>query len=695
MKIPWSKQTFLYITPGIILIWTIYLYFFRGPFYMRNIDPESVYLIDGLSCALLDFNRIGHIGHPGITLKLLSGIFFRFIHLFTGHNDIVTDVISNPELYLSLGSMMLTGITLLLVLRIGMLVYRYTSSILGALVLQASLFYTGVHWVIVSRYTPDRLITIVMLLFFIIYIRHLYDQKFSNVKFSVLSGIVMGAGLVTKFNFIPLLIIPIVLIPGWKNRAYYISSCIGSAFILFLPIFSKLKRLLQDIMEWILHTGLYGSGEQGIIDGSNFLKNIALLFKYNPSFLIIIVMGGFCILILALKPKLRLMNKNGFLFLIASYISIILGLVLIGKHFKNYYALPILGLIPMIFYSIIQLFDRTVRSRYNTLLYTGIFAVLLIFPLISTAKEFTGPNEDLQDKRITEAFIRDQISSNDYFLIAPFWMSNPMPGNDIALGVSWLHHEKLSYLDYERIYPNILTWEGDEKPLKYMRMRVANFEEVLLSGNGIHLYSKPGWNGPELCEFVEQYAQDAGIRVQRDTVYSYAKIEEHIIRYRNIDGWAKTIDQICGFEKQNQGQLYSDSEQILLTGEFDTKAGFSAHGDYSTLLENDIHRSPYYTLNGIKTGDVVSSSVKSNISTEDKIENIQIKCEYIDINGDIIELKSEPSPGRIDEDWFMSDLFAKIESQPADSSLKCYVKYTGSKSVLLDDFTIKVYSQNL
>ena len=443
-----------------------------------------------------------------------------------------------------------------------------------------------------------------------------------------------------------------------------------------------------------MHSGLYGSGEQGIIDASSFFKNITLIFKNNPSFTIITVLGGLCILVLAIRPKLRALNRNGFLFLIASHISIILGLALTAKHYKGYYALPILSLIPMIFYTILQLFENTVHFKYRTFSYAMFFAVLLLFPLITTAKNFSGINVDLQDKRATEAFIRDRISSEDYFIITPIWMSTPMPENAMVLGVSYLHHRELSYLDYERVYPNILTWEGSENPLKHMRMRNADFEEVLLTGKGIHFLSKPGWNGTELCKFVERFALDAGISVQRDTVYIFEKIEENIIRYRNIDGWKRTVDLTCGFEKHYHDQLYCDNEHMFLTGNFIIQDGISAHGNHSILLDNDRHRSPSYILEGIKTGDVVSSSVKSSISPDDEIENILITCEYTDINGNTIVSNSDPSPGRIHEDWYMSDLFAKIESQPVDSSIRCYIEYNGNESAFLDDYTLKIYSQS-
>jgi hypothetical protein len=693
MKIPWSKKSVLFIFPGLILIWTIFLTFYHGPYYLRNIDPEYVYLISGLNSAMLDFNMIGHVDHPGTPLQLLTGLSFRIIHLLTGHNDILTDVLSNPELYLSLSNIILTGLSIVLIFRLGILVYRFTSSMPGALVLQAFYFYTAVHFEIHVRYTPDRMLLLILTLFLIFYIRHLYDNRFTIEKFSVLSGLVMGIGLITKFSFAPMLVLPLFIIPGWKHRLYYMISAIVSACIVISPIFSRLPDFVQIIKNWTTHTGLYGTGESGIIDQTNFLKNISQVLTDNPSFTIITILGGLCILLLLIRPNLRRANKDGFLLLLGAYVCIFLNLMLIGKHYKSYYALPVLSLIPVIFYSILRLFENSLQFRYKTLSFALFFGILLIFPAQSMARKYSRVNTDLQDKRITEAFIRDHTDPGDYFIISPNWMASPMPGSAMALGVSWFRHRDKFYLDFKRVCPNWLTWEGKGNPLRFMRMRDVNFEEALLSGYGMHIYTKPGWNAPEICEFVESYAHNAGIQVKPDTIYSNENILEYIISYRNMDGWKRSVDLASGFEKHNNDRIYCDNGVDFLGGRFILREGISANGNYSIELGKEEVRSPTYLLKGIMQGDVVSSSIKSNISEEDNIEHILITCEYTDINGDLIKLVSGPSPGKIHEDWFMSELYAKINSQPADSSIVCYVEYTGDYSVRIDDFMLKIYSR--
>lgn len=689
------NRTMLFVIPGIIVIWTLYLNFHMGPFYLRGIDPEYIYLINGINCANLDFNKIGHIDHPGTTLQLITGLFFRIIHLFIGNGDLTSDIISRPELYLSLSNLIMTAITFFLVFRLGALVYKYTSSMFGAVVLQASGFYTGLNIGILSRYTPDRLMTVIIILYFILYIKYLNDRKFSILRFSVLSGLVMGAGVVTKFNFLPLLLLPLFIIPVWRYRGYYFLSLSGSAILFLLPISSKYKSLWRMIKEMVTHQGLYGSGEQGIIDTSSFFHNFMQIFRSHPSFTIVTLLGLLWMVILLLRPRLRNRNKNDFLFLTAYIITIVLGLAMTAKHFKGYYALPVISLTPMAFYTLVRLMEDKGNFSFKKLFLTGLFVILLIFPILSSVRNFSGPNDSLQDKKITEEFIRNHTSREDYFIIEPIWMSTPMIENGLVLGVSYLHHERLFYLTFERIYPHILTWEGNENPLKLMRMKVFNFKEALLSGQNIFVYSKPGWHASELCQFVESYALDSEIHVRRDTVYRYEKIEEYLIRYQNTDGWYRRLNEVCGFEKQMQGQMFTDSELVGLSGKFEVQEGVAAHGNSSLRLNQDLNQSPRYILKGIKAGDVVASSVKCNFPEEDNTDNLLITCIYMDADSTTVITGSGPIQSQIDKEWHMKHLFHQIQSQPVDGTVTCYVEYRGMRSVHIDDFVLQLFSKNI
>ena len=181
--------------------------------------------------------------------------------------------------------------------------------------------------------------------------------------------------------------------------------------------------------------------------------------------------------------------------------------------------------------------------------------------------------------------------------------------------------------------------------------------------------------------------------MSRDTTYSNHKINEHIIRFRNSDGWKITKDLKCGFERQFKDQLICDDGENLLSGAFVLDPKLSAHGTYSILLDGTRKISPVYTISGIIQGDRLSSSVKTSIAKFDDIDHINIRAEYLDSLGNIVVLNSGPSPGKIHKDWYKTDLYGAIDSQPADSSISCFVEYNGNGTIRIDDFTLKVYSQ--
>ena len=659
MRIRIPQIAVVYIIPVMVLAWTLYLRFYQGPYYLSNIDPEYIYLISGMNCATLDFNLIGHIDHPGTPLQLLTGLFIRIIHLFTGQQDIRPDVIAHPELYLALSSVMLAFLTFFVLLRLGLLTFRYTSDILGTIVLQTSYFFSGVGAGILARYSPDRLIPVIIVIFFIIYVKYLYDRGFTTNKFALFSGLVMGAGLMTKFNFAPLLILPLVLIPGWKYRGRYLLSLLGSTILFFLPISSRFQEFWKIMKNLVTHSGLYGSGERELVDTSSFLGNIFEILQNNPSFTVALILSAVAIVLLGTRKNWRTASRQEYLFLISSLFTIVVGLAVTAKHYKGYYAIPMLSLIPMMLYMQLRLI-QTIRPAYSK--WTGFFlyALLLFFPIRSAAGHFFRENSDLVNKRNTESFIRNQVSSKDYWIITPFWKPAPMPESGMVLGVSYFHHRWRYYPLFAKRFPRILTWEGNDAPLQHMRMKEANLEAALLSGNAIYLYSNPDWNTPEVCDYVERHASAAGIGLLRDTIIAAEGREEALIRYRNREGW-----------KQSQ-ELHRIKEPLL--------------------LEDENRIGPVVHLDGVHRGDFIAGSIVSINDPPAQSVPVEIRCVYTDEDGNQVTLRSEDPGDRIGVSRRMTELFEEIPSHPVDGRIRCYVEYLGEGSSSVSDFKIRIYS---
>ncbi|RLD54484.1 MAG: hypothetical protein DRJ05_14580, partial [Bacteroidetes bacterium] len=152
---PNLRKKLIYIIPAIVILWSQYLIYVVGPFYLTRTDPEMPYLLNGLNCAILEFNRIGHIDHPGTPFQLITGLFIRITFLLFGQGPIVEDVISRPEFYLTAASVMLTILTAFIILWLGKIILRSGGHFFGAIILQTSVFLSTVLINIPIRYIPD------------------------------------------------------------------------------------------------------------------------------------------------------------------------------------------------------------------------------------------------------------------------------------------------------------------------------------------------------------------------------------------------------------------------------------------------------------------------------------------------------------------------------------------------------------
>ena len=114
------KKFNIAIIPILLLGWGIFLMTFFDPFYSRSQDPEYPYLVNGLNCATLKFNYIGHIDHPGTPFQVYNGIVIRITHVLFGKGSIVQDVFTRPEHYLNAISVSLFLIQALLIFVVGL-----------------------------------------------------------------------------------------------------------------------------------------------------------------------------------------------------------------------------------------------------------------------------------------------------------------------------------------------------------------------------------------------------------------------------------------------------------------------------------------------------------------------------------------------------------------------------------------------
>ncbi|HNW51105.1 MAG TPA: hypothetical protein PKH79_08490, partial [Prolixibacteraceae bacterium] len=121
------------------------------------------------------------------------------------------DVFANPNFYLKAISISIFLLQIFLLLAIGLVAQKREIPIGQIFLLQSGFLFNDVVIWLFSRVNPDVFFVIVTTLFILIYLKFGY-KEYSSRKFAIWGGVVMGLGFATKFNYLPILILPFIFI---------------------------------------------------------------------------------------------------------------------------------------------------------------------------------------------------------------------------------------------------------------------------------------------------------------------------------------------------------------------------------------------------------------------------------------------------------------------------------------------------
>lgn len=527
---PIKLKPTLFIFPALVVVWGIYNLYFFDPFFAKSSDPEFPYLINGLNCARLKFSYIGHIDHPGTPFQIFNGIVIRITHLLSGNGEIAQDVFSRPEHYLNAISAFLVILQSIMVFIVGWIGLRRKIPFWQIALLQASFLFNVVLMWLFYRANPDRFFMISGLLFILVYLKHGYESR-SPRKFALWSGTIMALGLATKFNFLPLLLLPLLLTDTNKNRLIYVGSVIVSFFIFIAPIITKFDDYFRFLTGIFKHDGLYGSGESKVLNFNKMMNSIAEIFRLNPELFVLIAALAILTLV-ALMKKDQGMRKfsilfAGFLFIIAMQI------VMVSKHFKNYYLAPTFIIYGFMFFMIALFLIEIMKQKSYLILACNILPLLFV---LSTAwkvkRDYPITKELMTQREKIRQFVDDTIAKDDYLFIEPTWEAGPFKENAIVYGLSYCGHRDKYIPQLMAVNSNVITFEGNGNPVKLWRGAPINLDSVVATGKNIYIHSTVGRNALVLIQMLQNVAQRNRFQIAVDTVFSDQNTKNEIIRVK-------------------------------------------------------------------------------------------------------------------------------------------------------------------
>jgi hypothetical protein len=684
------KRYLIYIIPAVAFGWYLFLMNLAGPFYLTRIDPEYPYLLNGLNCARLDFHRIGHIDHPGTPFQMLTGLFIRLTYWMVGSGTIVEDVITRPEFYLSWSSFWLNTISFLTLLWLGKIIRRNDDHFLYVLILQCSIFMSCILIDIPQHYIPDRLLEILSLIFSGSIYRFQFDESYTDKKFAVHSGILMGIGLITKVNFLPLIIIPFLMLKTWRHKLQYTGIFILSAIVSISPVYNRLNDIKVFLSDLVNHDGLYGNGAQRILNMSNFWSNLHIIFRQNIPLILVLLAGLSSVIFSLFKSNLKVIAKKEISFITSILPAIALSFLMVAKHFKGYYIIPVVCLTGIMLLTITKILVKFYPLKFVKYISGSLVLLMFLHEVKILVPGYLTARQKIYDCKQTSSFIDKNIPATDYYFIEPTWYAGPTITNGLTYGLGYIAFRHYYYNEYERFYPNALTWQSKNRPMKYLNIIEADNESLMKSGKNFYVLSSPWRHADVLCNYLDSCGISYGIPFVKDTIFINQATSERIIRLKNISGWKEVSEIHFGFEYNQAGFLSSDDGQCTIPGFFEISEKKSCNGFHSLRLSNSISRSPEF---GATAGDYFELNVKRYKNKDDIKGNLLLSV--IDQYGTELKIAEGKLIGSISSDWELVRLGVSLNDLPEGSRLVYYYSYTGNQEEYIDDLSIKHFSKSL
>ncbi|HPT32922.1 MAG TPA: hypothetical protein PLW67_13820, partial [Prolixibacteraceae bacterium] len=486
-----ERRIFLIILPLAYLIAGFYFRNLLGLLSLRSCDPEYIYFMSGLT--LSDGTlKPGHFDNPGTPLQLFIALSFKLIYLFRATaTPYLEDVFSHPDLYLSVVNLMITSLTAMLLFVSGKMVFRLTGSILMALLIQTIPFLPVIWYDLIGRITPELIFTFPATLLSVMVIWVMEKEAPVSRSQLLVFAVLSAFGLSIKLNFLPLWLIPFMLIGGWKRKLIFS----GLSLLLFLIFAFPATLQIDFFWSWIknlfLHSGQYGGGETDIINFTSLKSNLSELFNYERSFFYVLfglmtVFAAYTIL------KGKKAEKMSVTVSAALILTIAVQLLMVGKHYAHRYFIPVLMLSPLLLYLIIKLLRQLIPARIGGWMAGILILVYLGWSIRVHAIWLPLKNEAMgadMENRLPTSHYAALLEKDSYRIITSQNYGCPLIEYTLMYSMAWASNSKKA--EYApilgKLYPRSYIYSTWDNTLRGWGEKF-NADHIRSTGEKVYLY---------------------------------------------------------------------------------------------------------------------------------------------------------------------------------------------------------------
>lgn len=414
--------TILLALPVLLFITAESLRNTEGPFYFNaGYDPNYVYAVSSLN--IINSVRPVHADHPGSTVQILGA----GLMLLSGKSvsEITESVLLNPEYYLLRFNSLLIFLNSICLFLSGLIIFRITKNLILTFIYQLTPFLSQTLIHEFTQTNPEIFIMSMMMLFTALlfsYKNFVTGNNNFSLKYPLLFGIITGVCLASKITFMPILIIPLIILNGLKSKMIFMSVCILTFFTITYPVMGSYKYFFSWIVNLLTHDSLYGKGENIVFNTHYILKNFGDLIINDLLFIIVLFSGILIFLYCRIKNAEKSNKLKTDLMILASLlITFILQIFIVSKHYNQHYLVPVLMLTSftaIIIFLNIENFILPVQKKLSDKIYNLILIICISVSAYNLVKVFNESGEYFKEtvslKNITDTSGINNILFNSY-----------------------------------------------------------------------------------------------------------------------------------------------------------------------------------------------------------------------------------------------------------------------------------------
>jgi hypothetical protein len=394
-----DKFIFLFIPVTYLLISTV-IHNSLGPFFMGRVDPEYFYMYNGIVLGAGNLS-IQYYFHPGTPLHFLIAFSARIIDLFQP-GDYMKNFVDDPEKYIHAANLLINSIISILLFVCGRYTKRYTSSYPAGFAMQMVPFASVALLSLQGRVFADTLLIIPLILLLMLIIRHIFkeDSQKTYPDETVLFGMVTGLGIACKLTFLPVILLPLILLKSAFTGKIKLILYTLFFFALFAyPVIFNFGDFGQWASGKFLNSGQSGDGQVVYSNASSVFVNFKQLMSANKELIGIVVFSLILNIIFSFRyfrerslPGTKLRRA-----IYAVNITIIVCILFTLKHFKPYYFAPFSVfkyLLALLSVMLLFSYRKIAASRLYKSLTITLFSALVILSVSIQAIELRSVLRD-------------------------------------------------------------------------------------------------------------------------------------------------------------------------------------------------------------------------------------------------------------------------------------------------------------